>query len=125
MSDCNRRSGSTLWRPARVDLSRARNCAVLNVDSCTMGEVYENNIECILLSENSVESDFSRNAAAAGCSELNTVECEFSLTYDSGSNYAKKDEPVEKRTDVSVQLPSPPVSLQSGVILSSFEGCCF
>ena len=48
MSDYNRRSRSTLWRQARVDLSRARNCAVLNVDSCTMGEVYENNIECIL-----------------------------------------------------------------------------
>ena len=86
MSDYNRRSCSTLWRLSRVDMSRALNIAVLNVDSCTIGEVYGNNIDCILLSENTVESDLSRNAEAAGCSELNTVECELGLASDSGAN---------------------------------------
>ena len=51
-------------------MSLALNSAV---GSCTIEEVYEDNMECILLSEDMVESDFSCNAAAAGCSELNTV----------------------------------------------------
>jgi len=82
---------------ARAKLSRAEETSTLETDD-----------EDIALSRKRRKKTFS-----------DEEECDDEIPMPKKMNQSKK------RTDVSVQLPSPPVSLQSGVILSSFEGCCF
>jgi len=82
---------------ARAKLSRAEETSTLETDE-----------EDIALSRQRRKKTFSDGD-----------ECDDEVPVPKKMNQSKK------HTDVLVQLPNPPESLQSGVVLSSCEGCCF